>query len=334
MEMNDLYEKICSFLKKFLCKKRFVLLVVVILWASFGFLAYKALPVDVFQKYNGNNRNPKIYIDYLNVFYVAASALFTGLAFAGTIFTLYKQQDELKEQKEQLQKENLYLSQQISLGVFTNAFRHVLDNEKFREAKKYLYSNSFDRDVDFLVSNRCSKIQQAIDDNATNYKKLDEETNTTIFSPLEKQYQENLERIRKNDDYKIVLKKLTIENFREIKTPILINGKVSYTDASYERIKYVCDRMEYLGKIQFTYFNKNNSENELTDKYLIVDYFGYDIIKSYEELQSFIANMQDGKNGNPYFNFIYLYNCAIDRQKEYKANMQEILKEQTDKIKL
>ena len=204
--MNKFYKKIGSFLKKFLCKKECILLVVVILWASFGFLAYDALPVDVFQKYNGNNRNPKVYIDYLNVFYVAASALFTGLAFAITFCSLDTQQKELKEQKEQLQKENLYLSQQISLGVFTNAFRHVLDNEKFREAKKYLYSNSFDKDVDILVSNRCGKIQQAIDDNATNYKKLNEETNTTIFSQLEKQYQENLERIRKNDDYKIVLK--------------------------------------------------------------------------------------------------------------------------------
>lgn len=330
--MNKFYKKIGSFLKKFLCKKECILLVVVILWASFGFLAYDALPVDVFQKYNGNNRNPKVYIDYLNVFYVAASALFTGLAFAITFCSLDTQQKELKEQKEQLQKENLYLSQQISLGVFTNAFRHVLDNEKFREAKKYLYSNSFDKDVDILVSNRCGKIQQAIDDNATNYKKLNEETNTTIFSQLEKQYQENLERIRKNDDYKIVLKELTIENFREIKTPILINGKVSYTNASYERIKYVCDRMEYLGKIQFTYFNKNNSENELTDKYLIVDYFGSDIIKSYEKLQSFIANMQEGKTGNQYFNFTYLYNCAVIRKEGYIASMQKILKEQTDKI--
>lgn len=334
MEMNDLYEKICSFLKKFLCKKRFVLLVVVILWASFGFLAYKALPVDVFQKYNGNNRNPKIYIDYLNVFYVAASALFTGLAFVGTIFTLYKQQDELKEQKKQLQKGNLYLSQKISLGVFTNAFRHVLNNENFREAKKYLYSNSFDRDVDLVVSNRCSEIQRAIDDN-DNYHKNPDEKNKATFSLSEKQYWENLEKIRKTDDYKNILKELTIENFREIKTPILINGQTSYyTIAPYERIKYFCDRMEYLGKIQFTYFHENNLENGLTDKYLIIDYFGYDIIRSYKKLKQFIENVQKGKGGNPYFNFTYLYNCAIDRQKEYKANMQEILKEQTDKIKL
>lgn len=330
--MNKFYKKICSFLKSSFYKKRVLLPVVFGLWSIFGCIAYVVLPIDCFQKTIGEGEYAKTYVDYLNVFYVAASALFTGLAFAITFCSLYTQQKELKEQKEQLQKENLYLSQQISLGVFTNAFRHVLDNEKFREAKKYLYSNSFDKDVDILVSNRCGKIQQAIDDNATNYKKLNEETNTTIFSQLEKQYQENLERIRKNDDYKIVLKELTIENFREIKTPILINGKVSYTNASYERIKYVCDRMEYLGKIQFTYFNKNTSENELTDKYLIVDYFGYDIIKSYEKLQSFIANMQEGKSGNQYFNFTYLYNCAVIREEGYIASMQKILKEQTDKI--
>lgn len=332
--MNKFYKKICSFLKSSFYKKRVLLPVVFGLWSIFGCIAYVVLPIDCFQKTIGEGEYAKTYVDYLNVFYVAASALFTGLAFAITFCSLYTQQKELKEQKEQLQKGNLYLSQQISLGVFTNAFRHVLDNEKFREAKKYLYSNSFYRDVDFLVSNRCSKIQQAIDDNATNYKKLDEETNTTIFSPLEKQYQENLEKIRGTNDYKNVLKELTIENFRDVKTPIVINGKVSYTSASYERIKYVCDRMEYLGKIHFTYFNKNNSENELTGNYLIVDYFGYDIIRSYEKLKQFIENVQKGKGGNPYFNFTYLYNCAIDRQKEYKANMQEILKEQTDKIKL
>lgn len=326
--MNKFYKKICSFLKSSFYKKRVLLPVVFGLWSIFGCIAYVVLPIDCFQKTIGEGEYAKTYVDYLNVFYVAASALFTGLAFAITFCSLYTQQKELKEQKEQLQKGNLYLSQQISLGVFTNAFRHVLDNEKFREAKKYLYSNSFDRDVDFLVSNRCSKIQQAIDDNATNYKKLDEETNTTIFSPLEKQYQENLEKIRGTNDYKNVLKELTIENFRDVKTPIVINGKVSYTSASYERIKYVCDRMEYLGKIHFTYFNKNNSENELTGNYLIVDYFGYDIIRSYEKLNSFIANMQDGKNGNPYFNFIYLYNCAKNRKDDYMTDMKQTLKEQ------
>ena len=332
--MNKFYKKICSFLKSSFYKKRVLLPVVFGLWSIFGCIAYVVLPIDCFQKTIGEGEYAKTYVDYLNVFYVAASALFTGLAFAITFCSLYTQQKELKEQKEQLQKENLYLSQQISLGVFTNAFRHVLDNEKFREAKKYLYSNSFDRDVDFLVSNRCSKIQQAIDDNATNYKKLDEETNTTIFSPLEKQYQENLEKIRGTNDYKNVLKELTIENFRDVKTPIVINGKVSYTSASYERIKYVCDRMEYLGKIHFTYFNKNNSENELTDKYLIVDYFGYDIIKSYEELQSFIANMQEGDSGNQYFNFTYLYNCAKNRQDDYMTDMKQTLKEQQIKYNL
>lgn len=332
--MNKFYKKICSSLKSSFYKKRVLLPVVFGLWSIFGCIAYVVLPIDCFQKTIGEGEYAKTYVDYLNVFYVAASALFTGLAFAITFCSLYTQQKELKEQKEQLQKENLYLSQQISLGVFTNAFRHVLDNEKFREAKKYLYSNSFDRDVDFLVSNRCSKIQQAIDDNATNYKKLDEETNTTIFSPLEKQYQENLEKIRGTNDYENVLKELTIENFRDVKTPIVINGKVSYTSASYERIKYVCDRMEYLGKVHFTYFNKNNSENELTGNYLIVDYFGYDIIHSYEKLKSFIANMQDGKNGNPYFNFIYLYNCAKNRKDDYMTDMKQILKEQQIKYNL
>ena len=214
--MNKFYKKICSFLKSSFYKKRVLLPVVFGLWSIFGCIAYVVLPIDCFQKTIGEGEYAKTYVDYLNVFYVAASALFTGLAFAITFCSLYTQQKELKEQKEQLQKENLYLSQQISLGVFTNAFRHILDNEKFREAKKYLYSNSFDRDVDFLVSNRCGKIQQAIDDNATNYKKLDEETNTTIFSPLEKQYQESLDSQKRfyESELELLKSKFEYEKFK------------------------------------------------------------------------------------------------------------------------
>lgn len=309
----------------------FYIILVVGLWILFALIAYLVLQCDFFRASNGNDTISQSYIDYMEAFYVAAGALFTGLAFTITFRSLISQNREL-------QKQNRRLSMQISMDVFTDAFGHAIDSDTFREARKYVYSTSFEEDIDTLVSLYSSFVKRLLKKSTTNHDKKiqeikaksdDEEIIQQRIIDEEKNYTEELFSIRKINEYQEIRNNLSIESFRKIKTQIpgthdKEKDKTISTYASYERIKYFCDRMEYLGTIFYTY--NHSTINEDGDKYLFLDYYGYDIVTSYEKLASFINYSQKVENqGNPYYHYSYLYECAKSREKEYQQTMKKEL---------
>lgn len=309
-------------------KKLYWILFAIVLWFSFALIAHWVLSCDFFMATNGTKNNSNSYIDYMNAFYVALGALFTGLAFFIAFINL-------SQQKEDLKKQNQRLSQQISLDVFTDAFGHVLDSENFREAKKYIYSNQFKEDVDTLVSLRSSIIKEVFIKKKNKFEHALKEIQATqndkdIVSrrndAVENEYSIQLKIIRESAEYKKTRDMLCIGDFRELKTPVRLKTQkgdevVKTITMAYERIKYFCDRMEYLGIIHTTYNETKSSETEVKDdRFIILDYFGFDIINTFEKLKPFIyASRMTENKGNPYYQFEILY-LLVSKRKDYYLN--------------
>lgn len=299
--------------------------ILLILWLIFGCLALIGVFFSLSRFNDENQACPKSVLDYLNASYAAAGALFTGFAFAVTYLSLKHQSTELKNQNKRLEK-------QISIDVFSDAFGHVLDVDRFREAKKFIYSNQFREAVDELVSSKSQKIKQLIHaENAEleekkqhiNQSAVDEESKKARIASAIINHNNALSQIRSSDEYKATEKQFCIEDFKRIKIRtasstenevVTKSNKDSVNDAyAYEMTNYFCDRMEYLGFIHYTY-KKEGEENYN----LILDYFGYDIIATFKRLKPFIyANRQEKNSGNPYYHFEFLYLLAIQRKKEY-----------------
>lgn len=316
------------------------LVILLVLWLLFGCLAVMGMLFSLSKYTDANKTDPKSILDYLNVSYVAAGALFTGFAFVITYLSLKQQSTELKNQNERLEK-------QISIDVFSDAFGRVLDVDKFREAKKFIYSNQFREAVDELVSLRSQKIKQLIHaENAELEEKKqhinqsgdDEESKKVRIAGVIINHNNALRQIRNSDEYRATEKQFCIEEFKRInirtttsdeKEVVTKPNKDSVNDASaYEMINYFCDRMEYLGFIHYTY--KMEGEENYN---LILDYFGYDIIATFNKLKPFIyANRQEKNSGNPYYHFEFLYLLAIQRKPEYIKECENELKELNNKI--
>ena len=315
------------------------LVILLVLWLLFGCLAVMGMLFSLSKYTDANEADSKSILDYLNVSYVAAGALFTGFAFVITYLSLKQQSTELKNQNERLEK-------QISIDVFSDAFGHVLDVDKFREAKKFIYSNQFREAVDELVSSRSQNIKQLIHaENAEleekkqhiNQSNDDEESKKIRTAGVIINHNDALRRIRTSDEYKATEKQFCIEDFKRIsirtttsneKEVVTKPNKDSVNDASaYEMINYFCDRMEYLGFIHYTHKEKGE-EKEKENYNLILDYFGYDIIATFKKLKPFIyANRQEKNSGNPYYHFEFLYLLAIQRKTEYIKECENELKE-------
>lgn len=311
----------------------FILIVIVLFVLGIG--AHRALSCDYF---NATEGKEPYYVDYLNAFYVAAGSLFTGLAFFITLYGLFQQNNEV-------QKQNKRLSEQISLDVFTEAFTHVMESDHFREARKYILSNQFDTDVDTLVSMTSTIIREELANLKTKYEKIKQgnesqsQYNNEIIHQKgdEEKYLQEVAKIRKKKEYQRALSKISIEDFRQIRSPLLNltemdsknSEEVRKTSVVYERVKFFCDRMEYLGLIHYTYNNmgKNKKNTMLKDKYLIPDYLGYDIITSYKKLAPIIQSKKRKNKGNYYFNYTYLYYVTLDREKDYLENMNSEITE-------
>lgn len=318
--------------------------ILLMLWLLFGCLAIVGVFFSLSKFSDANETSPKSVLDYLNVSYVAAGALFTGFAFAITYLSLKHQSSELKKQNERLEK-------QISIDVFSDAFGHVLDVDKFREAKKYIYSNQFREAVDELVSSRSQNIKQLIHAERSDFEEKKQHINQSGDNEESKKnriageiinHNNALRKIRNSDEYKATERQFCIEDFKRIiisTTPINEKGDTSYekknesnqkdasvNDASaHGMIVYFCDRMEYLGFIHYTY----NSKEEIGEKelYLIIDYFGYDIINTFEKLKPFIhANREEKNSGNPYYHFEFLYLLASQRKNNYLQECENELK--------
>ena len=85
-------------------------------------------------------------IKLLGVSFSAASALFTGVAFAVAFHSLSKQQESLIKQQENLkiQQESLDMQQktlikQIDLSVFIDSIGLLMNNWKFNNCQDYIY---------------------------------------------------------------------------------------------------------------------------------------------------------------------------------------------------
>lgn len=304
----------------------------VVVWIALGIIVHDyVLPYDYFHVNDGTSDNSNNYLDYLNVTYVAVGAMCTGLAFVVTSLHLYIQNKEL-------QKQNLNLSQQISLNVFTDAFGHVLDNERFREAQQYIHSSQFPKDVDTLVAKRSPFIKELWQEAREKYN-IPESPNYSEIESVKVEmtdneilYKKRLAEIRSMDEYKTIKRNICIEDFREI---LSISKKTSQENSSsnvivscksYERIRYFCDRMDYLGIVYRTYKETvKNEKNNAEDENLIVNYFGYNITSSYCLLKPFIESSQSQEGGNHYYNFSYLNKETKEKYSKYIAKIKNEL---------
>lgn len=332
-------------IKKITKKYLFLILLIllIILWICFGYVAFKEISNPELQCTNNSDKVPKAILDYLNTSYVAAGALFTGFAFVITY-------SSLRHQKEELQNQNRRLAQQISIDIFSDAFGHVLDVDRFREAKKYIYSNQFKEAVDELVSRKSPSIKYLInkanaefEEKKDSIRNCDNKDNIDEKISIERKGHNNiLLGIRKSYDYNSTMENLCIDDFKEIKSPVIYTNdkeNESYPDkdktkdvSAYQMILYFCDRMEYLGVIYNTYSNSTEKDN--INRNLILDYFGFDIIHAFEILRPFIfANRKENNKGNPYYKFELLYLFAVNRRNEYIQECETELKKLNSAIK-
>lgn len=309
-----------------------VILLCVVVWIALGIIVHDyVLPYDYFHVNDGTSDNSNNYLDYLNVTYVAVGAMCTGLAFAITLYGLYIQNKELH-------KQNRHLSQKLTLNVFTDAFGHVLDNERFREAQQYIHSSQFPQDVDTLVAKRSPFIKELLQEAREKYN-IPESPNYSEIESVKVEmtdneilYKKRLAEIRSMDEYKKIKRNICIEDFREI---LSISKKTSQENSSsnvivscksYERIRYFCDRMDYLGIVYHTYKETvKNEKNNAEDENLIVNYFGYNITSSYCLLKPFIESSQSQEGGNHYYNFSYLNKETKEKYSKYIAKIKNEL---------
>lgn len=87
------------------------------------------------------NRDEKDTLNFYEISFLSASALFTGIAFAVTFSSLEHQKDSLKNQIDLSNK-------QIDLDLFSETIRLVMDDDKFITSRKYIYSPDFYRDIE------------------------------------------------------------------------------------------------------------------------------------------------------------------------------------------
>ena len=102
--------------------------VVVILgiWSSFWIIPY----------YFDHVHRQNDIINYWDISFAAATALFTGIAFTVAYISLYQQNKGLKHQ--------------VDLDVFSETVHLILASERFFKSKSYLYSESYYYDMSKL----------------------------------------------------------------------------------------------------------------------------------------------------------------------------------------
>ncbi|MBO4840879.1 MAG: hypothetical protein J5524_07265 [Bacteroidaceae bacterium] len=100
-------------------------------------------------------------VNYMNVSFTAATALFTGIAFAVAYISLYQQSKSL--------------NRQIDYNVFSDTIRLIMDSDKFLLCRQYVFSKDYYRDIEELkrvIKNYNDSIGQhdVISTNAPNLK--------------------------------------------------------------------------------------------------------------------------------------------------------------------
>ena len=97
---------------------------IIILWLGFGIVPFFVQDIS------------DSTTELLGVSYTAATALFTGIAFAVAYYSLYKQQENIKEQQKSLSKQ-IDLS---VLSVFMDTMKYVTNSQSFKQCQNYILS--------------------------------------------------------------------------------------------------------------------------------------------------------------------------------------------------
>lgn len=197
-----------------------------------------------------------------SVSFSAASALFTGIAFAVAFYSLYKQKENLREQQENLYQQQKSLDEQqkalikqINLQVFTDSMGLLMNNPKFNNCLAYIYSNNFTDDI--------KKVRKLLKLSEHDHISLNDFTNACKYINDEKE---------KKDLYD-----------------------------SGEKIKYFCNRMEFLGVVV---------SKEEAAKDLILSYYRITIKFTYERLDSLIKETRKHKDYTDLYGYYTeLYNA-------------------------
>lgn len=101
------------------------------------------------------DKNEKDILNFYEVSFLSASALFTGIAFAVTYLSL-------KDQKENLNKQIGLLEKQVKMDVFSDVSEE-LGAEEFKGYRKYINSSNFDKDIE-RIKKQTQKEQISLQD--------------------------------------------------------------------------------------------------------------------------------------------------------------------------
>lgn len=158
---------------------------------------------------------------------------------------------------------------QINLSVFSDSMHLIMNSKTYSQSRDYIYSGDYDDDIE--------TVKQVL-----NTKKG--------------------EKIGLGDFRKIVYQDLRGNKGK----PIDEETKKRLRE-SYEKIRFFCMRMEFLGVV---------SEEKAADS-LIIDYYGYTITTTYERLKPLIEKTRKEPNSNElYIHYTQLYNLAKESKKQ------------------
>lgn len=165
------------------------------------------------------------------------------------------------------------LIKQIRLNVFSDSMSLLMNNDKFYESQDYIFSRAFDEDIKMV------KLFLDLNDN----------DNVGL---------EDFRKILHDNKNPTESEKFAINN--ETRERLRI---------SYNKIRYLCSRMEYLGVLSM----------EPGVYTLILAYYGYTITKTYERLTLFIEKTRNNPNSNElYTHYTQLYNLAKEEYIKHK----------------
>lgn len=175
----------------------------------------------------------------------------------------------LYKQQETIDKQQQTLIKQINLSVFSDSMKLVMDSDKYNLCREYIYSNNFKNDIE--------EIRKILDL---------ESANSVSFDDFRLANQSLSRTARDNNDDEKTKKRLS---------------------DSYEKIKFFCMRMEFLGVV----VSRENAAETL-----IIDYYGYTITDTYERLKSLIETTRKNKDSaNLYRYYSDLYEKVISKRK-------------------
>lgn len=112
------------------------------------FLWILAFVIPLIFKPRTPDRFKKDQLDYYEISFLAASALFTGIAFAVTFSSLIDQKKNLREQTD-------ILRQQVVVDVFSKTSKN-LKEKQFLKSRRYIGSKEYNDDINLF----CSIIQK------------------------------------------------------------------------------------------------------------------------------------------------------------------------------